>query len=1224
MLTRTVRRYVIALSIVVILIGLYAVAGFWAVPHYLRSGLTDFVGTHYKRQLALGEIRFNPFTFTLDVSNFSLPDSDGQPLLAFGRLHVDLEVKSLFKLGPAFHEIVLERPKVRTVVRRDGTLNLADLGKGFASEPAPQPPPKPSEPMRLYIDRLAVIDGGGTFEDLSHATPFRAELKPIAFELRNFSTRAKPGAGKDNEYTLTASSPQGERLDWSGTILLEPLASHGTFAVTDLQANTIWTYLQQPLPLEIPSGVIGVKGEYNFDVAGDAPAIKVDVHDTTVSDLKLRPKQAGTDYIVLSKLDVQETQVDVGKRAVQVGKVALTGGEVNAWLSPQGQLNLLELTTPAGAGGASTPATAAAGSSAPGSAPAPASSPAASGQAAGAAPSSTASGPSAAASPPAASGATATAGGGAAPAWTISAPDIAVENFKVSAEDRQVTPAFKLVMSPLDIHVAGYNTSPGARVDVTAKTSINEGGSINATAQLAPSGGDMTAHVELAQLDLAMFQPFIAQRTAMTLKSGRVATQLDIKKGAAGSLSVKGDVGVTGLRSVDDLQHSFIKWKDLRIAGMQYDLQPASLHIDSITARDAYARVIIAPDRTVNVQEVLAGPSKGKPSLATQLGAAKAGKTLVGSKQAGADVQAAAANAQAAQAGAKDTEANAKAASASADAAAAGEKATGTHAEAVASSAKAAAADAKAAGANASAAVANATEKLADATAPPAVANAKPANGGASRAGTDADADANAKRANEGASGAGTDANAGDNNRGSKSKHGRRLRNSQSAPAAAPPASPVMPISIGTVRIINGSANYADFWIEPNFAVGIQTLNGSIDGLSSDPKSRAKVKLDGKVDRYAPVTINGEMNLLAASVYSDIKMSFKGLELTTMTPYSGHFAGYKIDKGKLSVDLSYKVDQRKLTAEQRFVIDQLQLGAPVESPDAVHLPLKLAVALLKDRNGVIDIPLPISGSLDDPQFKIGPIIWHAVVNLLTKVATAPFAALGHLFGGGHGEEMKYIDFAPGSADLDDASKQKLTALSKALQEHTQLQLDVPIVFSKEIDQPVLAKRRLDQRLVARAHSGKSPKKQAASGAAGSGKQPDGAAQASTAGGGSQADPSDPALADPLQHYRLLLAEYEATLGKDAQLPATAQAIQSAKNKKDAPPVETAIPELENALISHVDVPDLALQGLGRKRTQAIQDALLGDGGIDASRVFVINGAPKNGDNGTVRVEMALK
>lgn len=1116
MLTRTARRYVIALSIVVLLVALYAVAGFWAVPHFLRSGVSDFVSSHYKRTVALGDIRFNPFTFKLDISDFSLPDRDGQPMLAFGRLHVDLELVSLFKLGPSFREIELERPLIRTVVRPDGTLNLADLGKGFESKTPAPPPPKPSEPMRLFIDRFAVLAGTGTFEDLSHPTPFRAEFKPITFELHNFSTRAKPGTNDHNEYSLTAASPEGERLEWNGEFLLEPVSSHGTFAVTDLHADTIWNYLQKPLPLEIPSGVISVKGEYDFNVAGDTPAIKVDVHDTTVSNLKLRPRQGTTDYIALGKLDVRETKVDLAKHAVEVEKVSLTGGEVNAWLSPQGQLNLLELTkagatadtsAPAGAAATSTAAgtsaSAADGSAAPagaadsGAAASAQGASASSAPAAGgsAAPAGAADSGAAAASAP---GTGASAAGGstaptATPAWTVSVPDISVDGLKISAEDRQVTPALAVVLSPLNIHIAGYNTTPQAQLDVTAHTSINDSATVNATAKLAANGsGDATAHVELAKLDLSLFQPFIAQRTAMTLQAGQLTTQLDVQKSAEGALSVKGDVDVAGLKSVDELQQSFIRWKDLRIAGIQYNSQPASLRIASITARQPYARVIIAPDRTVNVEEVLAGPSKGTPSLATQLGAANA-------KAKGSGITA----------GAAAEAANSKA------------KATG-----------------------------------AGAATPPA------------------------------------DANAGTPPPTSAAKDTHRSRKSRSVPAATPvsapaPAAPVMPMSIGIVRIIDASANYADFWIQPNFAVGIQTLNGTVEGLSSDPKSRAKVTLDGKVDRYAPVNIDGEVNLLSAAAYSDIKMSFKGLELTTMTPYSGRFAGYKIDKGKLSVDVTYKIEERKLTAEQHFVIDQLQLGERVDSPDAVHLPLKLAVALLKDRNGVIDLPLPITGSLDDPQFKVGPIIWHAVLNLLEKVATAPFAALGRLFGG-HGEEMKFIDFTPGSADLDDASKQKLTELSKALQDRTQLQLDVPIVFSKDLDGPVLAKKRLDQTLTARAKG-----------------------QAT-------------ALTDPQQHYRLLLAEYQADFGKDADLPASALAIQNAKSKKDAPPVETAIPDLETALTGKIEVPDVDLQDLGKKRTRAIQDALLADGGIDASRVFIINGPAKTDDNGKVRVEMSLK
>jgi hypothetical protein len=1142
MLTRTIRRYVIALSIVALLVGLYALAGFWAVPHFLRSGLSDFVSTHYKRSLGLGDIRFNPFTFKLDVSNFSLPDSDGQPMLAFGRLHVDLEVKSLLKLGPSFREIVLEEPRIRTVIRPDGTLNLADLGKGFAQQPKAKPA-KPAEPMRLFIDRFAVVAGGASFEDLSHTTPFRAQFQPIAFELRNFSTRAKSSTDTENEYVLTAASPQGERLEWNGKVLLEPVSSHGTFTITDLHASTVWSYLQEPLPLEIPTGVVAVKGEYTFNAAG---VIRVDVHDTTVSDLKLRPRQGTTDYVVLTKLDVRETQVDVVKRTVEIGKVMLAGGELNAWLSPQGQLNLLELMgTPSKGGDAQAVAS---------------------------------TGPTAAAA-----AVPSNAGGGTSQPWTITVPDITVEGFKVAAEDRQVTPAVALVLNPLNIHVAGYNTTPGTRLDVTAQASYNNGGTLKATAQLAANGsGDTTAHVEVAQLDLSLFQPFIAQRTAMTLQQGRLATQLDVKKAAAGNISVKGNVDVIGLRSIDDLQQSFIKWKDLRIAGLQYELQPASLHIDSITAREPYARVIIAPDRTVNVQVVLAGPNKGTPSLATQLGAANA-QRATGITPA-----------------AKEAAANAKTNPPAAGSAAP----TNTTPET---------ANANAPGANGQAPTANANTTGGNGQAPSANANSPSTNAQAPSASPPASATASADTGSK---------------QSSKDRHGRKSAPVAQTPA---PASAAMPISIGTVRIIDGSANYADFWIQPNFAVGIQTLNGSIDGLSSDPKSRAKVKLEGKVDRYAPVNIDGEMNLLAAAVYSDVKMSFKGLELTTMTPYSGRFAGYKIDKGKLSVDVTYKIDNRVLTADQHFVIDQLQLGEPVESPDAVHLPLKLALALLKDRNGVIDVPLPITGSLDDPQFKIGPIIWHAIVNLFAKVATAPFAALGHLFGG-HGEEMKFVDFPPGSADLDNESKEKLGSLAKALHEHTQLKLDVPLVYSNDLDRPVLAKRRLDRQLVARAHGAKQPtsatkagsvakavKVSETSSASGDAPGPGSAIASTTVPDASQ----DPALADPLQHYRLLLAEYQAQLGKDAELPGSVQAIQNAKGKQGAPPVESAIPDLEKALIDHIDVPEIALQDLSKRRAQAIQDALLADGGVDPARVFVINGPAKT-DNGKVRVEMALK
>jgi hypothetical protein len=463
-----------------------------------------------------------------------------------------------------------------------------------------------------------------------------------------------------------------------------------------------------------------------------------------------------------------------------------------------------------------------------------------------------------------------------------------------------------------------------------------------------------------------------------------------------------------------------------------------------------------------------------------------------------------------------------------------------------------------------------------------------------------------------------------------------------------------MAIAIDAINIEDGSANYADLWIQPHFAVGIQTLNGSILGLSSNPRSRAKVELKGKVDRYAPVHIWGETNPLAATTYSDIRMNFKGVELTSATPYSGHFAGYKIEKGKLSVDIDYKIENRQLTAAHKVVIDQLELGERVESPDAIKLPIKIAVALLKDRNGVIDLDLPVTGSLDDPQFKIGPLIWKAVVNLLVKVATAPFAMLGRLFGGG--EQMNYIDFQPGSAVLAPSEHDKLSALVKALKEKEKLELDVPVTYSPELDRTGLAAAYLNMRLLAlsqdRAGGNKRGKARATTNTTGASGKPKSSAAGAESGGavlatasaqpapsdasadsGSPASaimdappPNDPALTDPAQRYHLLVALYRAELGKNTPLPDLAKEIEAAGKKKDQPPdFGAANAELEAALLQKMPVSDNELQTLGKHRARAIQDVLLVGTDIDPSRVFVIGSAPKDApDKDKVRVELALK
>jgi hypothetical protein len=419
---------------------------------------------------------------------------------------------------------------------------------------------------------------------------------------------------------------------------------------------------------------------------------------------------------------------------------------------------------------------------------------------------------------------------------------------------------------------------------------------------------------------------------------------------------------------------------------------------------------------------------------------------------------------------------------------------------------------------------------------------------------------------------------------------GERAEQRAAEEAASAAAGPGMPVRIDRIRIVDSSANFADLTLRPSFQTGIEQLAGSITGLSSAPDSRAEVSLDGKVDRYAPVEIRGEVNYLAENPITDIRAAFSNIELPTFTPYSGKFMGYQIEKGKLNANLHYVIVDQKLDAKHRFVLDQFELGDRVESTDAVTLPVKLAVALLKDRDGVIDLDLPVTGTLDDPQFRIGPIVWKILVNLLTKIVTAPFALIGSLFGAG--EEVRYVDFAFGSGELGAETRDRLAKIGQALADRPQLKLDVPYVVDPMRDAEVMAEQRFTAQLVA---------------AAGEGAAFDAAALRALR------------ETDPSRYLRVLDQAWEEATGeKRAARP------ERADDEDKATWTLRSVEAAESALRERIAVSDADLQTLGRARADAIRAAVIEPSGIDPARVFVTTGTAATGAANGVRIELRLE
>lgn len=268
-------------------------------------------------------------------------------------------------------------------------------------------------------------------------------------------------------------------------------------------------------------------------------------------------------------------------------------------------------------------------------------------------------------------------------------------------------------------------------------------------------------------------------------------------------------------------------------------------------------------------------------------------------------------------------------------------------------------------------------------------------------------------------------------------------------------------IRIGGVAINDGSANFADFSLTPSFATAIQQMNGRIGVLDNQKPQAASVDIQGKVDRYAPMSIKGKLTPFDPLNSLDIATSFKNVELTTITPYSGKFAGYRIRKGRLNLDLHYRIEKGQLNAENKVLVENLQLGERVDSPDAVDLPIRLAVALLKDTQGRIAIELPVQGDLNNPEFSVMPIVWQTLRNLVLRTAQAPFKFIAGLVGGSN-VDLSTVPFNAGSAELAGDARQALDTLAKALEERPNLRLEVEGQAAQSADGPLLAEQRLQR------------------------------------------------------------------------------------------------------------------------------------------------------------------
>lgn len=395
-------------------------------------------------------------------------------------------------------------------------------------------------------------------------------------------------------------------------------------------------------------------------------------------------------------------------------------------------------------------------------------------------------------------------------------------------------------------------------------------------------------------------------------------------------------------------------------------------------------------------------------------------------------------------------------------------------------------------------------------------------------------------------------------------------------------------IKISKVTLQNGHINFTDLYIKPNYTANMVELTGRVSGLTTEENIFADVDIKGRFENYAPLEITGKINPLREDLFVDLKIDFKDMDLSPLTPYSGKYLGYTIEKGKLFLALKYYIEKKKLDAQNKIFLDQFNLGDRVESPSATKLPVRLAIALLKNRKGEIDLDIPVTGRIDDPEFSIWRIVLKVIVNLLEKAATAPFALLGSLFGGG--EELSYVEFDYGTAKLNDQAIKKLDTLIKALYERPALKLEIRGFVDIERDREGLRNIIFENKIKAQKLKEIIKKEQ-------------------------QTITLEEVKVEPNEYIKYLKLAY-----KEEKFPKPRTALGF---EKDLPQEE-----IEKLMLTNIVVKDDDLRILAQERSKIVKDYILKSQKVEPEKIFLIDSIklePEKKENQkSSRVEFSLK
>jgi hypothetical protein len=991
------------LAVVAAVMLVYVIAAYAAAPRLIERALEDYAAERPSLKVTVGQIRVNPFLFKLEATDFALAERSGAPVARFKRLLVDFELSSLLRWAWTFAAIRIEGLELHADIRPDGTLNLAALADSFRKEARPpgDESAPPTQPARLLLRDVTLSDASVVFSDRSDPTPAMVTLKPINLRLHELSTLPD----RRGQHSVSMRLPGGGMLNLRGETSLQPIASQGLISVKGGRPATAWRFLRDETDLAEPTGSVDISARYRFSYSDGEPRLAIQEVRAQASGIAVKRSGAEEPMLALESIEVRGGRFNPIKRELALAAVELRKGDAAVHVDPEGIVNWQKVfTTPVARKPDRKPDPGAGNDDKP---------------------------------------------------WTLKIDAVRVSGVALRYTDQSRA-------APIAVSAGNVDTSFGAefqtRSDGTQVLLRDVGITLARVAAGAASAGEPLATLDAVALQGGTFdlenRSIAIQRVSMNGGAIRIVRESDgrlplaelMRASDAGKLRREVEAAVE--RSQDAGRPwrfvlEAVDFDDLRVAladrgfgeAITYDVEGLRGRIESVGGEgDTPARF----EAKFRVAQGGSGEASGTIHAASSL---VAGRMKIN----GLDLKPlhpmvarhtalrlesgwASADASLEYRWGKVRPALRLAGAAGIDRLLLNEADSGERflawkslaAKGVSFSPEPAALrieEVRLVEPGAKLVIfKDRTLNVARILQPP----TQP-NGGAQT---------------------------------NLPEAGARKQ----VPDPAKAAEPASETSVGSIQLEKGVVDFSDLSLVLPYAARIEDLGGSVSGVSSDPSSRATLKLDGRVGEFGLARVNGSIHLFKPKAFTDLVVTFRNVPMPPLSPYSATFAGRKIAAGRLTLDVRYKVEDGKLAGENKVAMQKFTLGERVKAPGALDLPLDLAVALLTDAKGGIDIAVPVRGNVDDPKFSYGQVVGQAIANAIVGIVAAPFKLLGALFGG-TGENLDTIDFDPGVATLQPPEREKLGRVAEALAKRPQLRLTMEGQYG-EADRAALRQREI--------------------------------------------------------------------------------------------------------------------------------------------------------------------